>query len=125
MTVLFFISIVSASWNTRDYMKREHSLIKPYQGESLASKFPVCRCPRFMPCHETLVMTSVSGRMKKRRPAANPASGQGEYHTGPSIKFEKQKKVCARGADLSGSGFGRGGGGPRVWDQANRCDQGM
>lgn len=23
---------VKAEWNTNDYMKREHSLIKPYQG---------------------------------------------------------------------------------------------
>lgn len=25
---------VNSEWNTRDYMKREHSLLKPYQGET-------------------------------------------------------------------------------------------
>jgi len=31
-TLLLFLQI-NAEWNTKDYMKREHSLIKPYQGE--------------------------------------------------------------------------------------------
>ena len=31
-TLLLFFQI-NAEWNTKDYMKREHSLIKPYQGE--------------------------------------------------------------------------------------------
>lgn len=26
------LELVSAEWNTKDYMKREHSLIRPYQG---------------------------------------------------------------------------------------------
>jgi mannose-binding lectin 2 len=44
MTVYYVISIlfslfmllflqIKAEWNTKDYMKREHSLIKPYQGK--------------------------------------------------------------------------------------------
>ena len=32
LTLLLFFQI-NAEWNTNDYMKREHSLIKPYQGE--------------------------------------------------------------------------------------------
>lgn len=34
---LLFLSMtfVSAEWNTNDYMKREHSVVRPYQGESL------------------------------------------------------------------------------------------
>jgi hypothetical protein len=31
-TLLLFLQI-NAEWNTKDYMKREQSLIKPYQGE--------------------------------------------------------------------------------------------
>lgn len=29
----FIFTASAAEWNTKDYMKREHSLIKPYQGE--------------------------------------------------------------------------------------------
>ena len=28
-----FVTFSKAQWNTNDYMKREHSLIKPYQGK--------------------------------------------------------------------------------------------
>ena len=37
ISVLFtlLISISNAQWNTNDYMKREHSLVKPYQGMNL------------------------------------------------------------------------------------------
>ena len=28
----FLVTLSSAEWNTNDYMKREHSLVKPYQG---------------------------------------------------------------------------------------------
>uniref|UniRef100_A0A0A9VTR0 VIP36-like protein n=2 Tax=Lygus hesperus TaxID=30085 RepID=A0A0A9VTR0_LYGHE len=31
----FFVVIISAEWNSNDYMKREHSLIKPYQGKGM------------------------------------------------------------------------------------------
>lgn len=27
------ISIVLGAWNTNDYLKREHSVVKPYQGK--------------------------------------------------------------------------------------------
>jgi len=30
--LFFFLSTVFAEWNTKDFQKREHSLIKPYQG---------------------------------------------------------------------------------------------
>lgn len=32
---VFLYSWVSATWNTQDYMKRDHSLIKPYQGKGI------------------------------------------------------------------------------------------
>jgi mannose-binding lectin 2 len=32
LLLLLFLQ-TKAEWNTKDYMKREHSLIKPYQGE--------------------------------------------------------------------------------------------
>ncbi|XP_071441797.1 vesicular integral-membrane protein VIP36 isoform X1 [Hetaerina americana] len=36
--ILFLLSSshISAEWNTKDYMKREHSLIKPYQGSGMS-----------------------------------------------------------------------------------------
>lgn len=33
ITISFFANEVYSEWNTRDYMKREHSLLKPYQGK--------------------------------------------------------------------------------------------
>ena len=32
LTVLTQISLTRAAWNTQDFLKREHSLVKPYQG---------------------------------------------------------------------------------------------
>lgn len=28
-------NIVTGEWNSNDYMKREHSLVRPYQGKNL------------------------------------------------------------------------------------------
>lgn len=33
LALLIYITLVFAEWNTKDYMKREHSLYKPYQGK--------------------------------------------------------------------------------------------
>ena len=32
LTALTQISLARAAWNTQDFLKREHSLVKPYQG---------------------------------------------------------------------------------------------
>jgi hypothetical protein len=34
----FLVTLSEAEWNTNDYMKREHSLIKPYQGKTKCDK---------------------------------------------------------------------------------------
>jgi len=31
-TIFSFLTLVKAEWNTKDFQKREHSLVKPYQG---------------------------------------------------------------------------------------------
>ena len=31
-TIISFLTLVQAEWNTKDFQKREHSLVKPYQG---------------------------------------------------------------------------------------------
>ena len=31
-TIISFLTLVRAEWNTKDFQKREHSLVKPYQG---------------------------------------------------------------------------------------------
>lgn len=39
-TLLFNIfNVAIAEWNSNDYMKREHSLVRPYQGRNLFSIF--------------------------------------------------------------------------------------
>ncbi|XP_018576972.1 vesicular integral-membrane protein VIP36 [Anoplophora glabripennis] len=37
--IITFVNIVQAEWNTKDFMKREHSLIKPYYGSGLDIPF--------------------------------------------------------------------------------------
>jgi hypothetical protein len=40
--LLCFLSYVNAEWNTKDFMKREHSLIKPYYGRQFSRlEFPL------------------------------------------------------------------------------------
>lgn len=36
--VALLVTFSDAEWNTNDYMKREHSLVKPYQGKNLIKK---------------------------------------------------------------------------------------
>lgn len=35
LLIISVLESVAQEWNTKDYMKREHSLIKPYQGSSI------------------------------------------------------------------------------------------
>ena len=37
--VALFVTFSDAQWNTNDYMKREHSLVKPYQGNFFHHEF--------------------------------------------------------------------------------------
>ena len=37
--VALFVTFSDAEWNTNDYMKREHSLVKPYQGKFFPYEF--------------------------------------------------------------------------------------
>ncbi|EFX84199.1 hypothetical protein DAPPUDRAFT_209797 [Daphnia pulex] len=37
--LLVFLSVVNCEWNTNDYLKREHSLMKPYTGSGLSMPF--------------------------------------------------------------------------------------
>nr|CAH0107425.1 unnamed protein product [Daphnia galeata] len=37
--LLLFLSVVNCEWNTNDYLKREHSLMKPYTGSGLSMPF--------------------------------------------------------------------------------------
>ena len=34
--IALFVTFSDAQWNTNDYMKREHSLVKPYQGMKIS-----------------------------------------------------------------------------------------
>ncbi|XP_046454613.1 vesicular integral-membrane protein VIP36-like [Daphnia pulex] len=37
--LIVFLSVVNCEWNTNDYLKREHSLMKPYTGSGLSMPF--------------------------------------------------------------------------------------
>lgn len=32
ITLIFYQTFTNAEWNTKDYLKKEHSLLKPYHG---------------------------------------------------------------------------------------------
>lgn len=43
ITFILQTVLVHSEWNTKDYLKREYSLYKPYQGKSDSPKVD-CRC---------------------------------------------------------------------------------
>jgi len=99
ISVLFtlLISISNAQWNTNDYMKREHSLVKPYQG----SGFGVTNWD-FL--GNTMVTSS------HVRLTANEQSQQGAIWNTKPVKvrnweLQVQFKVTGSTKDLHGDGF--------------------
>jgi len=95
--LVFLISISNAQWNTNDYMKREHSLVKPYQG----SGFGVTNWD-FL--GNTMVSTT------HVRLTANEQSQQGAIWNTVPVKvrnweLQVQFKVSGSTKDLYGDGF--------------------
>ena len=53
-TIFSFLTLVKAEWNTKDFQKREHSLVKPYQGSGFGVPnwdFQVSTNYSFFSCH--------------------------------------------------------------------------
>lgn len=88
---------VKAEWNTNDYMKREHSLIKPYQGSGT-----------YIPFWDFTGSTMVTNNYIRITPDSQSKTGTiwnsvpvGVKHWDLQVHF----KVHGKGKDLFGDGF--------------------
>ncbi|XP_030023866.1 vesicular integral-membrane protein VIP36 [Manduca sexta] len=98
---VFYVSIlvspIFAEWNTRDYVRREHSLTKPYQGSGMS-----------VPYWDFLGSTIVTSNYVRLTPDLQSKSGA-IWNTVPchtrNWELQVQFKVHGRGKDLFGDGF--------------------
>lgn len=97
----FYITLVFnpilAEWNTKDYVRREHSLTKPYQGSGMS-----------VPYWDFLGSTIVTTNYVRLTPDLQSKSGA-IWNTVPcntrNWELQVQFKVHGRGKDLFGDGF--------------------
>ncbi|XP_013141948.1 PREDICTED: vesicular integral-membrane protein VIP36 [Papilio polytes] len=92
-----FYTPVFAEWNTRDYIMRQHSLTKPYQGSGMS-----------VPHWDFLGSTIVTSNYVRLTPDMQSKSGA-IWNTSPcqtrNWELQVQFKVHGRGKDLYGDGF--------------------
>ncbi|KAJ0170780.1 hypothetical protein K1T71_013552 [Dendrolimus kikuchii] len=95
--IFIFISPILAEWNTKDYVRREHSLTKPYQGSGMS-----------VPYWDFLGSTIVTANYVRLTPDLQSKSGA-IWNTAPCYtrnwEVQVQFKVHGRGKDLFGDGF--------------------
>ncbi|KAL0811430.1 hypothetical protein ABMA28_009832 [Loxostege sticticalis] len=108
--VLFSLcSPIFAEWNTRDYVRREHSLTKPYQGSGMS-----------VPYWDFLGSTIVTSNYVRLTPDLQSKSGA-IWNTAPCYtrnwELQVQFKVHGRGKDLYGDGLA-------LWYVRDRMQQG-
>lgn len=99
ITLLLLIAadLSNAEWNTKDYQRREHSLIKPYQGSGLT-----------MPFWDFMGSVIVSGNYVRLTPDLQSKSGalwNSVPCTSRSWELQVQFKVHGKGKDLFGDGM--------------------
>ncbi|KDR14191.1 vesicular integral-membrane protein VIP36 [Zootermopsis nevadensis] len=96
MLVLFFMQI-KAEWNTKDYMKREHSLIKPYQGAGMT-----------IPYWDFMGSTIVTNNYVRLTPDSQSKQGL-LWNSVPcnarNWQLQVHFKVHGKGKELYGDGF--------------------
>ncbi|EZA52584.1 hypothetical protein DMN91_002036 [Ooceraea biroi] len=87
----------AADWNTKDYMKREHSLIKPYQGTGMT-----------IPYWDFMGSTMVTNNYIRLTPDLQSKQGA-LWNSVPcnvrNWELQIQFKVHGKGKDLFGDGF--------------------
>nr|CAG4643264.1 EOG090X07L3 [Ilyocryptus agilis] len=99
--ILFYVcllfSAVNCEWNTNDYLKREHSLIKPYTGSGLS-----------MPFWDYVGSTVITSNYVRLTPDLQSKSGS-LWNTIPchirNWELQVQFKVYGKGKDLFGDGL--------------------
>ncbi|XP_014470730.1 PREDICTED: vesicular integral-membrane protein VIP36 [Dinoponera quadriceps] len=99
-SLLLIVSVLTscaAEWNTKDYMKREHSLIKPYQGAGMT-----------IPYWDFMGSTMVTNNYIRLTPDLQSKQGA-LWNSVPchvrNWELQVQFKVHGKGKDLFGDGF--------------------
>ncbi|KAJ1525250.1 hypothetical protein ONE63_010075 [Megalurothrips usitatus] len=91
------LAAVNAEWNTKDYMKREHSLIKPYQGSGMT-----------VPFWDFMGSTMVTSNYVRITPDLQSSQGS-LWNTVPcnvrNWEIQVHFKVHGKGKDLFGDGM--------------------
>lgn len=97
ITFLVLLHTISAQWNTNDFMKREHSLVKPYHSGSMT-----------IPNWDVSGFTMVSPNYIRLTPDEQSRSGM-IWNSIPvqsrNWELHVQFKVHGKGKDLFGDGF--------------------
>lgn len=95
--VFLLSTLVNGEWNTKDFLKREHSLVKPYQGAGLS-----------LPFWDFLGSTVVTSNYIRLTPDLQSKSGS-LWNTKPCAsrnwELQIQFKVFGKGKDLFGDGM--------------------
>lgn len=89
--------VVTAEWNTRDYLKREHSLMKPYQGSGMT-----------VPFWDFMGSTMVTSNYVRITPDLQSSQGS-LWNTVPcnvrNWELQVHLKIHGQGKDLFGDGM--------------------
>lgn len=97
LTLLLLFLQINAEWNTKDYMKREHSLIKPYQGAGMT-----------IPYWDFMGNTMVTNNYVRLTPDSQSKQGLLWNSVPCSVRnweLQVHFKVHGKGKDLYGDGF--------------------
>jgi len=107
--IIFAFTVVNGDWNTNDYLKREHSLMKPYTGSGLS-----------MPFWDYIGSTVVTSNYVRMTPDLQSKSGS-LWNTVPcqsrNWELQVQFKVSGHGKDLFGDGM-------VIWYARDRMEKG-
>lgn len=96
VTLLNFVNVL-AEWNSNDYMKREHSLIKPYQGTGMMVPF--------WDFHGSTLVTPNHVRITPDQQSKQGALWNSVPCTVPSWEMQAHFKIHGHGKDLFGDGM--------------------
>lgn len=103
------LNVVGAEWNTNDYMKREHSLVRPYQGSGMT-----------MPYWDFTGSTIVTSNYIRLTPDLQSKQGAIWNSMPCNVKnweLQVHFKVHGKGRELFGDGFA-------IWYAKDRMQEG-
>lgn len=97
VVIVSILELIAAEWNTKDYMKREHSLIRPYQGAGMT-----------IPDWDFVGSTMVTNNYVRLTPDLQSKEGA-IWNSVPcrvrNWELQVHFKVHGKGRDLFGDGF--------------------